>query len=996
MAAIHDTAYPRLKYNLTKKEIIRIYTPLDEEIIWANARRFKREQFLLCLVYIKYFQRLGHFPKTREIPLSVVIHIASFTRYAIDESFQFPSIPNTTLKRIKDSVRKYCDVTAFSLKEHGPRLKTFANEMAQTKDSPIDIINAMIEFIVKESLELPAFSTLDRIAYTARSRVNTEFYRKLSQSFSPKTKSILEELLITKIDSGETLWHVLKTEPDKPSVKSLVRFVEHTKWVTSLQEKVGTLPEIPEEKRCQFILEARAYTSDRMRALQPSKRLALLALLVNEQLYCSTDFLIDFFIREIRKLHNRARIKLKKFQENSVSESEKLICILRDVSIEMTSLNESSEKLENISNVLENDPQEVASRCNSLVHFGYNNYLQFLSKCYTRPLRKALLSCLELLEIDHTAHGGDLLICLNTVNQYRHNKMKTLAVNAIDRGDDAYGESLSIDWISDTWNSVLFTDQKPHRINRFMHYDYFELCVLTEISKRFLSGDIFVPESTKYDDYRHHLVSWEEYEDLVGEYTEQVGLSAEPKAFVEPLKSHFIKVSKNVDEKIPANSFVVLEKSYVTLKKRQEATDTRLLKKVDQALRDNLPDINIIDLLVETINWTELDKLFGPLSGHQKKMRDYKKRLVATLLCYGCNLGPTQTARSIKSLTRKQVAYLNLSHTREKDLIKATEQVINKYNEYDLPKHWGTGENASVDGTRFDMYEQNLLSEYHLRYASYGGIGYYLVSDQYIALFSRFIPCGVREAMYLIDSIIENESDIQPEAIQGDTHAQSTVVFGLAHLLGIRLMPRIKNINSLIFFKPDRRLHYKHIEELFSEGINYQLIKDHYREMLRIAISIKEGRVTAATIARRLGSRGIRNSLYYAFRELGRVVRTQFLLEYIGDIEIREMIQAATCKSEEFNNFIKWVFFFNNGEIQENLRHEQDKIVRYNHLIANQIILHNVNSMTKVLTELKKEGHSITGDVYAGLSPYRTEHVNLLGDYTIDTAKRMGKCFTKL
>ena len=77
--------------------------------------------------------------------------------------------------------------------------------MAQTKDSPIDIINAMIEFIVKESLELPAFSTPDRIAYTARSRVNTEFYRKLSQSFYPKTKSILEELLITKIDSGETL-----------------------------------------------------------------------------------------------------------------------------------------------------------------------------------------------------------------------------------------------------------------------------------------------------------------------------------------------------------------------------------------------------------------------------------------------------------------------------------------------------------------------------------------------------------------------------------------------------------------------------------------------------------------------------------------------------------------------------------------------------------------------------------------------------------------------
>lgn len=88
---------------------------------------------------------------------------------------------------------------------------------------------------------------------------------------------------------------------------------------------------------------------------------------------------------------------------------------------------------------------------------------------------------------------------------------------------------------------------------------------------------------------------------------------------------------------------------------------------------------------------------------------------------------------------------------------------------------------------------------------------------------------------------------------------------------------------------------------------------------------IKEGKVSASMIARRLGSRGIRNSLYFAFRELGRVVRTQFLLEYISDIGLRETIHAATCKSEEFNDFIQWVFFFNRGMIQENLRAEQEK-----------------------------------------------------------------------
>jgi len=82
-------------------------------------------------------------------------------------------------------------------------------------------------------------------------------------------------------------------------------------------------------------------------------------------------------------------------------------------------------------------------------------------------------------------------------------------------------------------------------------------------------------------------------------------------------------------------------------------------------------------------------------------------------------------------------------------------------------------------------YEQNLLSEYHIRYGGYGGIGYYHVSDTYIALFSNFIPCGVWEAVYLLDGLLKNFSDIQPDTIHGDTQAQSTPVFALASLLGL-------------------------------------------------------------------------------------------------------------------------------------------------------------------------------------------------------------------
>jgi TnpA family transposase len=98
------------------------------------------------------------------------------------------------------------------------------------------------------------------------------------------------------------------------------------------------------------------------------------------------------------------------------------------------------------------------------------------------------------------------------------------------------------------------------------------------------------------------------------------------------------------------------------------------------------------------------------------------------------------------------------------------------------------GKVSQRDGTKYDVYEQNLLSEYHIRYGGYGGIAYHHVADKYIALFSHFIPCGTWEAVYIIDGLLQNKSDLQPDTIHGDTQGQSTTVFALSYLLGINLL----------------------------------------------------------------------------------------------------------------------------------------------------------------------------------------------------------------
>jgi len=122
------------------------------------------------------------------------------------------------------------------------------------------------------------------------------------------------------------------------------------------------------------------------------------------------------------------------------------------------------------------------------------------------------------------------------------------------------------------------------------------------------------------------------------------------------------------------------------------------------------------------LNWT---RFFGPISGHDAKLANPRERYMITTFCYGCNLGPTQTARSIKGLDRHQVSFVNQRHITEEKLNQAITEVVNAYAHLPLQRVWGQGRSASADGTKFDMYAHNLMSEFHIRYGGYGGIGYY-------------------------------------------------------------------------------------------------------------------------------------------------------------------------------------------------------------------------------------------------------------------------------
>ncbi|MFI6900530.1 Tn3 family transposase [Nonomuraea sp. NPDC050394] len=225
--------------------------------------------------------------------------------------------------------------------------------------------------------------------------------------------------------------------------------------------------------------------------------------------------------------------------------------------------------------------------------------------------------------------------------------------------------------------------------------------------------------------------------------------------------------------------------------------------------------------------------------------------------------------------------------------------VVNAYLRLDLPKVWGEGNAVAADGTKYDIYVDNLIAEFHILY---GGVAYHHVADNYIALFSRFVPCGVWEAVYIIEGLLEQESEAAPKEIHADTQGQSFPVFGLAHLFGFELLPRIRNFRDLTFHRPEPGIRYRHIDALFGEPINWQLIENHWQDLMKVAISIREGELSSITLLRRLRHDSKRNKIYRAFRELGRVIRTMVLLRYVSDATLRENITRATNMVESYDN----------------------------------------------------------------------------------------------
>jgi TnpA family transposase len=743
--------------------------------------------------------------------------------------------------------------------------------------------------------------------------------------------------------------------------------------------------EISKQKISQFAAEARAMEVGDLKDVHRAKRRRmLLASFIHQQTVTTRDQLAEMYLKRMRLTQNAARRKLEERKEAHRDAEEQMLAIFAQVLDAATTGDDEGETAERtaalgaeVRRVLEahGGGEALLEEYRALAAYHRGDYLPLLWSAH-KAHRAGLFRLLALLDIRPTTQDERLADALAFVMKHRRRRRKYI--------DDAPAA---------TFASVRWRRYVEFRVDGRVIYGRreYEVCVLVHVANALRAGDLFVSGSQMYADYREQLRSWSECREALGEYGEAVGVPVDPKSFVASLRRRLEVAAERADQSFLDNESLTIDADgRPHLKRSRRKRSPAGLEALKRLVAERMPERHLLDVLNNAEHWSGFTRHLGPISGAESKLSDERLLHLFTVFGYGCNLGAEQTAKHSEiPLTGRMLRRINLQHVTGERLEAAVEDLVEQYARFELPALWGREKSAVADGTQVELVENNLLGERHVRYGGYGGIAYRHVSDTYVALFSQFIACGLWEAVYILDTFAKGQSVFEPDTVHADTHGQSEPVFGLAYLLGIKLMPRMRTWKDVTFYRPSKDARFEHIDALFGDVADFELIEEHFRDLMQVALSIKAGYVLPSMLLRRLGSHSRQNRLHRAFRALGRVIRTIFLLDYICDEVLRRRINASTTKVESYNDFSGWLTF-GGDTIRTADPIEQQKMVKYRDVVANAVMLQNVADLTRVFRELRQEGVRITPEHAARFSPYVRSHLKRFGKFRLSEDARPG------
>jgi TnpA family transposase len=352
----------------------------------------------------------------------------------------------------------------------------------------------------------------------------------------------------------------------------------------------------------------------------------------------------------------------------------------------------------------------------------------------------------------------------------------------------------------------------------------------------------------------------------------------------------------------------------------------------------------------------------------------------------GTNMGLSELAHNA-DLTYDRLAWVSTWYLREETLKAAVAALVNFQYRQPLAQHWGGGTLSSSDGQRLPVRGKVRNARALPRYFGYGqGITFYTwSSDQFAQYGTKVIASTIRDATYVLDAILDNETDLTILEHTTDTAGYTDVVFCLFDLLGMQFSPRLRDIGDrqLYKLKTDATI-YPRLDTCLIGRIDLPRLLEGWDDLARVAGSLKRGYVTASLLISRLQAYPRQGQLTKLLQEYGRLVKTIFVLRYLEDEALRHRIRAQLNKGEKLHDLRKFLFFAREGVVSQQYEEGQTNQAGCLNLLTNAVIVWNTVYMQAALHALRAEGYPVREEDLGHLWPTRFAHVHRYGKYAFN------------
>ena len=389
-----------------------------------------------------------------------------------------------------------------------------------------------------------------------------------------------------------------------------------------------------------------------------------------------------------------------------------------------------------------------------------------------------------------------------------------------------------------------------------------------------------------------------------------------------------------------------------------------------------MPDARITDLLLEVDDATRFTEAFTHLRTGSP-CRD-RIGLLNVLLAEGINLGLRKMAEATTTHGFWELMRIARWHVEGDAFDRALAIVVEAQAALPMAAFWGTGRTASSDGQFFPSGGRGeALNLVNARYGAEPGVkAYSHVSDRFSPFATQTIPATVHEAPYILDGLLLNETGKRVREQYADTGGFTDHVFAACSILGYAFVPRIRDLPSKRLYVFDRAGVPKLLRPLVGGKVNVDLIDRNWTDILRVAATMAAGTLRPSQILRKLAAYPRQNELAAALREVGRVERSLFMIDWTTDPGMRRRVQVGLNKGEAHHALKRAINFHQRGELRDRTGEGQHYRVAGLNLLAAIIIYWNTLKLGEAVFARRKAGLTIPAEFLAHVSPLGWEHIN--------------------